>query len=58
MNLVKSRNKWRKEIEDGMIPVWPPFIEYKLNRESEMWRSSSMAERFLEYVLYLEENQK
>lgn len=55
MNLVASRNKWRKEYESGAVPVWPDFEEYKLNRESEMWRSGSVAERFYEYVLYLEE---
>lgn len=58
MNLVQSRNSWRKEYEVGEKPVWPPYEEYVKNRDSEMWRSSSVSERFYEYVLWLESTAK
>lgn len=54
MNLVNSRNSWRKEYESGEKPCWPPYEEYVKNRDSEMWRTSSAVERFHEYVMWLE----
>ncbi|WP_210498341.1 hypothetical protein [Vibrio crassostreae] len=53
-NLVKTRNKWRKEFEEGKKPFSPVLDDYRKNRDSEYWRVSRTAEVLLEYILYLE----
>ncbi|MNQ60611.1 hypothetical protein D3C85_748950 [compost metagenome] len=58
VNLVNSHSSWRKEYEAGEKPCWPHYEEYVKNRNSEMWRTSSAAERFYEYVMWLEQQLK
>lgn len=54
--LVEQRNEWKREFEEGIKPFNPVLDEYKANRNSESWRSSSMSERICEYTLFLESN--
>lgn len=53
--LVNQRNQWRKAFEAGEVPMWPPLEIYRDHRNSESFRTSSMGERFHEYVIYLED---
>jgi hypothetical protein len=55
VNLVKERLSWKKEFQEGVIPLFSPYEEYKQNRLSEMWRSSRYSEKWFEYVKWLED---
>ncbi len=52
--LTDERNKWRRQIKAGL---WhEPYIlqQYRINRESNLWRSTREVEKLCEYVLFLE----
>lgn len=47
-------DKWKSEIEQG---IWhEPYIlqQYRINRNSNLWRSTREVEKLCEYVIYLE----
>lgn len=53
MNLVNTREGWKKAFEDGFRPML--LDKYVKHRGSEEWRSSSTTEQLCEYILYLED---
>lgn len=56
MSLVNERLSWTKEFEQGIIPLYGPYEEYKQNRLSGLWRSSRASEKWFEYIKWLEDN--
>lgn len=54
VNLVKSRNKWKKSFEEGNAPTQRVLIDYRNYRDTEDWRSTRAVEELCEYILYLE----
>jgi len=58
MSLVKQRIKWGYEYHFGKEPWFSAFLDYKKNRDSELFRLNSSIEEFFEYVISLEEKLK
>lgn len=58
VGLVKSRDAWAKKFENGEGLTSPLLERYRKERGSEHWRSTKILEEILEYVLYLERNQR
>lgn len=52
MNLKDERDQWLEEYKAGKCPEILDI--YKIERDSELWRSGSIVEELCEYILYLE----
>lgn len=54
LSLVKERNRWKQQFENGerINSLW--LQDYETNRESELWRSTKALEELCEYILFLE----
>lgn len=56
MNLVANRDKWRQTLKEyGVDKLSTPMSEYRVKRNSENWRISSIVEILCEHILILEE---
>lgn len=55
--VVKDRNSIRASIEALGYLESPILNDYRINRNSEVWRLSRAVEELCEYILYLEEKQ-
>ena len=52
--LTDERYTWRQEIKHGF---WhEPYVlqQYRVNRDSNLWRSTREVEKLCEYILHLE----
>lgn len=54
MNLVKERDSWKKNFENGEQPKSLLLVDYRRNRDSELYRTTRPIEEICEYILYLE----
>jgi hypothetical protein len=54
MNLTEERNHWRKQMESGNFLDPHYLAEYRINRDSDLWRSTRAVEQLCEYILWLE----
>jgi len=54
--LTDERNKWRRQLETQSTDWDEPIYlqDYRLNRNSDLWRSTRALEKLCEYILYLE----
>lgn len=57
MTLVEERDAWRKKFDEGIFSFYyyRSIVEYRMNRNSELWRSTRLFEELLEYINWLEE---
>lgn len=56
MNLIIDRDKWRQALKElGVDELSTLMCEYRVKRNSEDWRISSIVEILCEYILLLEE---
>jgi len=54
MTLIEERNHWRQNMEAGTFDDPLYLMEYRINRNSELWRSTRAVEQLCEYILWLE----
>lgn len=54
MSLLNEREMFRKLIEKNGCPQWPVLEDYRANRNSNSWRTTTSLERICEYIIYLE----
>ncbi len=54
MSLTEERNHWRKQMGSDTFQEPHYLTEYRINRDSDLWRSTRAVERLCEYILYLE----
>lgn len=55
MDIIEERNHWRQQFDEGKEPTTPWLLDYRRNRDSNLWRSSRPLEQLCEYILYLED---
>ena len=55
MTLPAERYKWREQMENGTFEIPHFLLEYKQNRDSDLWRMSRQHEKLCEYALFLED---
>jgi hypothetical protein len=52
--LTDERNKWRRQLEsDGALNIYV-LQQYRLNRNSNLWRATREVEKLCETILFLE----
>lgn len=55
IDLIKERHGWRDQLERGEGWHEPDILsQYRVNRDSTLWRASRQAEKLCEYILFLE----
>lgn len=54
LSLQEERHSWRVSMLEGQWQDPHILKEYRLHRNSELWRCSRQAEKLCEYILYLE----
>ncbi len=52
--LTDERNEWRQQLESGIMEEPYVLKMYRLNRDSNLWRSTRMVEQLCEMILFLE----
>lgn len=52
--LTDERNEWRRQLESGSGLSIYVLQQYKLNRNSDLWRSTREVEKLCETILFLE----
>lgn len=54
IGLTDERNEWRRKLEsDGLLDIYV-LQQYRLNRNSSLWRSTREVEKLCETILFLE----
>lgn len=52
--LTDERSEWRRHLElGGLLDIYV-LQQYRLNRDSDLWRSTREVEKLCEYILFLE----
>jgi hypothetical protein len=54
VDLLEESNFWKKEFLDGTYEEPYFLVEYRQNRNSDLWRSTRVVEKMCEYILFLE----
>jgi len=52
--LTDERNEWRRQLESGSALNIYVLQQYRLNRNSDLWRSTREVEKLCETILFLE----
>ncbi|CAB4127134.1 hypothetical protein UFOVP260_22 [uncultured Caudovirales phage] len=52
--LTEERKEWRRQLESGGVLNIYVLQQYRLNRNSDLWRSTREVEKLCETILFLE----
>jgi hypothetical protein len=52
--LTEERNEWRRQLLCGRLLDIHILKEYRLNKDSNLWRATREVEKLCEYILFLE----
>lgn len=54
--LTDERDEWCQQLESGgQLDIYV-LQQYRINRNSDLWRSTREVEKLCEYILFLERN--
>ncbi len=54
IGLIEERDEWRRQLESGSALSIYVLQQYRLNRNSDLWRSTREVEKLCETILFLE----